>query len=309
MIHHISNHLQTHYPIEITALQPAARGLVAETFLATSHTGQRFFVKVNAKPFFKNRLRQSAPAHAALAATLGHGVNQPIATRTGEWISVLGPALVTVSQYIDAPNSEQYDTAQFGRLIGQIHQATARITTPMQRVTTFEHDAIWRQLIACVFRPNDAPWHAQLTERMQPWCTMIAEHYDYLNELQRAYPHHQHSWVVTHGDAGGNVVANNATDLTIVDWDYLALAHPERDLWVFRDDASFWRGYLEVIPDYQRDEYQLQLAAYRQYFDYMVFILCEIYLSPAHVDRQPHVDNLLSLFDDTNWIQRLLRQA
>ena len=306
MVHHISNHLQTHYPIKIDSIQPAARGLVAETFLATSHTGQRFFVKVNAKPYFKNRLRQSAPAHAALADTLGRGVNQPIATLTGAWLSVYGPAIVTISKYVDAPNNEQYDTAAFGRLIGQIHQATTRITTPMQHVTTFEHDAIWRQLMTRVYHPSSEPWHTQLTERMQPWRTLIAEHYDYLNELQRDYPHHPHRWVITHGDAGGNVVANNATDLTIVDWDYLALAHPERDLWVFRDDEPFWRGYLEVMPNYQRDAYQLQLAAYRQYFDYMVFILCEIYLSPAYADRQPHIDNLLSLFDETNWIQRLL---
>jgi thiamine kinase-like enzyme len=306
MHHQLLDHINTHYPIEVVALTPAARGLVAETFLATNQAGQRFFVKVNSKPFFKNRLRQSAPAHAALATTLGHGVNRPIATRTGELLSVFGAAMVTISHYVDAPNSEQYDTAAFGRLIGEIHRITPRITTPMQRVALFEHDAMWRHLMARVYQPNDEPWHTQLTERMQPWRALIDAHYAHLNTLQRAYAQHSHEWVITHGDAGGNVVANNAVDLTIVDWDYLALAHPERDLWVFRHDEAFWRGYCAVMPDYQPDEYQLQLAAYRQYFDYMVFILCEIYLSPASVDRQPHIDNLLSLFDETNWIQRLL---
>lgn len=303
------DHIQSNYPLEVIELTPAARGLVAETFLATNQAGQRFFVKVNSKPFFKNRLRQSAPAHAALAATLGHGVNQPLATRTGEWLSVFGPAMVTITHYVDAPNSEQYDTAAFGRLIGEIHRITPRTNTPMQRVALFEHDAIWRHLMARVYHPGDAPWQIQLAERMHPWHSLIHTHHAHLNALHRAYAQHPHPWVITHGDAGGNVVANNAVDLTIVDWDYLALAHPERDLWVFRHDEAFWRGYCAVVPDYQIDEYQLQLAAYRQYFDYMVFILCEIYLSPASVERQPHIDNFVSLFDETNWIQSRLGTA
>lgn len=309
MYHQLLDHIQSNYPLADVELTPAARGLVAETFLATTQTGQRYFVKVNSKPFFKNRLRYSAPAHAALATAIGDSVNQPLATHTGEWLSVFGSAMVTISHYVDAPNNEAYDTAAFGRLIGDIHRITPRITTPMQRIALFEHDALWRHLMARVYRTGNESWQTQLTERMQPWRTLIKTHYAHLNALQRDYAHHPHQWVITHGDAGGNVVANNPTDLTIVDWDYLALSHPERDLWVFRHDEAFWRGYCAVIPDYQIDEYQLQLAAYRQYFDYMVFILGEIYLSPADVDRQPHIDNLLSLFDETNWIQSRLGTA
>ena len=73
-------------------------------------------------------------------------------------------------------------------------------------------------------------------------------------------------------------------------------------MWVFQYDAEFWRGYREVVGDYPLDPYRLQLASYRQYFDYVLFILSEIYLMPADRDRTAMIDNLLSLFAD-GWVQ------
>ncbi|MFN5926855.1 MAG: hypothetical protein ACK45X_01895, partial [Roseiflexaceae bacterium] len=107
----------TYYDIEPSSLQPAARGLVAETFTARNSHQQKLFVKVTRKPFFKCRLPQSAPAHAALAAVVGPLVNQPVATRSGAWLASHGDAMMTVSHYVDAPNREDYDIATFAGAI------------------------------------------------------------------------------------------------------------------------------------------------------------------------------------------------
>lgn len=298
--------IANYYDINQASLRPAARGLVAETFVAQNSIAQPLFIKVTRKPFFKCRLPQSAPAHAALAAVVGPLINQPVPTRTGDWYATHGDAMITVSRYVDAPNSEQYDTGVFAQCIATIHQATPRVQAPLARVVLFEHDAMFRQLMQRALTGSEVAWQRDLAGSLAPYRDQFVGYYQRLHELQRAYPlHAHHPWVVTHGDAGGNVINNTPYELTIVDWDYTALAHPERDLWVFQYDRIFLDAYAQANNGYQPDAYQLLLATYRQFFDYVVFILSDIFLSAADTDRAPMTANLLSLCD--GWITPHLR--
>ena len=115
----------------------AARGLVAETFIATSTSGARYFVKITHMPFFKCRIPTSMPGHAALAQLLPDAVSHPVATCTGQWHVALADAMVTVCDFVDAPLYETYDTAHFGRLIGRIHNSTPAIAIHLPRVQFF----------------------------------------------------------------------------------------------------------------------------------------------------------------------------
>jgi hypothetical protein len=296
--------LHQHYAIAVTAVTDAARGLVAETFIATSTSGARYFVKITRMPFFKCRIPTSMPGHAALAQLLPDAVSHPVATRSGQWHVALADAMVTVCDFVDAPLYETYDTAHFGRLIGRIHNSTPAIAIHLPRVQFFCHHAQLKHLLNLAFDGDGtAPWQTTLTARLAPYRADAARYYQRLCDLEHAAAQQPaHPWVVTHGDAGGNVIGSAHQGLMLVDWDYCALAAPERDLWVFQYDAEFWRGYREVVGDYPIDPYRLQLASYRQYFDYVLFILSEIYLMPADRDRTTMIDNLLSLFAD-GWVQ------
>ena len=231
-------------------------------------------------------------------------VSHPVATRSGQWHVALADAMVTVCDFVDAPLYETYDTAHFGRLIGRIHNSTPAIAIHLPRVQFFCHHAQLKHLLNLAFDGDGtAPWQTTLTARLAPYRADAARYYQRLCDLEHAAAQQRaHPWVVTHGDAGGNVIGSAHQGLMLVDWDYCALAAPERDLWVFQYDAEFWRGYREVVGDYPLDPYRLQLATYRQYFDYVLFILSEIYLMPADRDRTAMIDNLLSLFAD-GWVQ------
>jgi aminoglycoside phosphotransferase (APT) family kinase protein len=303
-------HLEQHFPLRIAHIAPAARGLVAETFVVTDHDQQRWFVKCCRNPLFKAHVVASAAGHHAIAQVLPALINAPLAPHHGVGVSRWGTSIVSVSQFIDAPLTEQYDTRVFGRLIGHVHQSTPQIQAPLERIAEFSHDALWRHLWRQANAGGQAPWQAELAIALRPYHELVATHYRTLTHLQAHAPHHPHTWVVTHGDAGGNVIGHNDDHLTLIDWDYIALAHPERDLWVFQFDERFWSGYRDVVGPYQRQQFQLDLAAFRQYFDYMVYILSEIY-APTCTDqaRIAHIDNLLGLFDERNWIQPHLRSS
>ena len=296
--------LHHHYAIPVTAVAVASRGLVAETFIATSPSGARYFVKITRTPFFKCRIPTSMPGHAALAQFMPDAVSHPVATRTGQWHVAVADAMVTVCDFVEAPLYETYDTGDFGRLIGRIHNSTPAISIHLPRVQFFCHHAQLKHLLRLAFDGDgSAPWQAALTARLAPYRADCARYYRRLCNLEQAYAQQlAHPWVVTHGDAGGNVIGSAHQGLMLVDWDYCALAAPERDLRVFQYDAGFWRGYRDVVGDYPLNPYHLQLATYRQYFDYVLFMLSELYVGPAEIDRTAMSDNLLSMYVD-GWVQ------
>ena len=300
----IATVLHQHYAIPVMAVTVASRGLVAETFIATGVAGARYFVKITRTPFFKCRIPTSMPGHAALAQLMPAAVSHPVATRSGQWHVAVADALVTVCDFVEAPLYETYDTADFGRLIGRVHNTTPAIPIHLPRVQFFSHHAQLKQLLKQAFDgEGTTAWYPILTARLAPYRADCARYYRRLCDLEQAYAQQPaHPWVVTHGDAGGNVIGSAHQGLMLVDWDYCALAAPERDLWVFQNDADFWRGYREVVGDYPIDPYRLQLATYRQYFDYVLFMLSELYLGPQALDRPAMTDNLLSMFVD-GWVQ------
>jgi aminoglycoside phosphotransferase (APT) family kinase protein len=148
--------------------------------------------------------------------------------------------------------------------------------------------------------------HPAVTARLAPWRETFWHYHTRLRHYEqamRALP--QQPLVYTHGDAGGNVVANDAHNLHLIDWDYIGLSEPERDLWVFEFYPDFVAGYQSIIPSYQPNEVRLQYAAYRQFFDYLVYFLSALHATPVADDPTHTIDNLLSLF--TDWCQPHMR--
>ncbi len=304
-MHQLVKHLEEHYDLQIAHIEPASRGLVAETFRIRDTQQRQWFIKCCSNQLFKSHVVHSAPAHAALARCVPAIINHPLWTTRQQGVSYFGNTTVTVSTFIDAPLNEQYATTAFGRLIGRIHQSTAMIAAPMQQITRFEHDGLFRHLWHKATSEHEHPWQQELSQRLNPYVALVATQYRTLQHLQATVAQHPtQPMVITHGDAGGNVIGHTNQDLHIIDWDYVGLAHPERDLWVFQYDEGFWQGYQEVVGAYPRSTLHLRNAAYRQYFDYVVYILSEIYVrTPTAEQRVAHMNNLLSLFDESNWIQ------
>ena len=292
------------YPFTVTQLTDAPRGLVAQTHFATLTDGTTVFVKAVHAPLFKPHLVHSAASHVYLSQQLGDRINAPVATRSGAGVAHWGDAVVAVSHVIAAPLTEQYDLHAFGQLIGRLHSVPVNLRVPTRRIADFAHrgllDTLGRQAFDGI---GMAP---AVTERLAPWRETFWHFHTRLRhfeQVMRALP--AQPLVYTHGDAGGNVVANDAHNLHLIDWDYIGLSEPERDLWVFEFYPDFVAGYQSIIPSYQPDEVRLQYAAYRQFFDYMIYFLAELQRSPIDGDVTPTIDNLLSLF--TDWCRPHMR--
>jgi aminoglycoside phosphotransferase (APT) family kinase protein len=292
------------YPFTVVQLTDAPRGLVAQTHFATLTDGTTVFVKAVHAPLFKPHLVHSAASHAYLSEQLGDRINAPIATRSGASVARWDDAVVAVSQVIAAPLTEQYDVHAFGQLIARLHSVPIDPRVPTRRIADFAHRGLLDTLGRQAF--DGTGLHPAVTARLAPWRETFWHYHTRLRHYEqamRALP--QQPLVYTHGDAGGNVVANDAHNLHLIDWDYIGLSEPERDLWVFEFYPDFVAGYQSIIPSYQPNEVRLQYAAYRQFFDYLVYFLSALHATPVADDPTHTIDNLLSLF--TDWCQPHMR--
>jgi aminoglycoside phosphotransferase (APT) family kinase protein len=292
------------YPFTVVTLTDAPRGLVAQTHFATLTDGTTVFVKAVHAPLFKPHLVHSAASHAYLSEQLGDRINAPIATRSGAGVARWDDAVVAVSQVIAAPLTEQYDVHAFGQLIARLHSVPIDPRVPTRRIADFAHRGLLDTLGRQAF--DGTGLHPAVTARLAPWRETFWHYHTRLRHYEqamRALP--QQPLVYTHGDAGGNVVANDAHNLHLIDWDYIGLSEPERDLWVFEFYPDFVAGYQSIIPSYQPNEVRLQYAAYRQFFDYLVYFLSALHATPVADDPTHTIDNLLSLF--TDWCQPHMR--
>ena len=295
------------YPFTVTDLTDAPRGLVAQTHIASTAEGSRVFVKVVHAALFKAHLVNSAATHAYLATQLGHCINAPIPARSGAGVARFGESVVAVSQIIDAPLTEAYDLHTFGQLIGKLHTVSVDDRVPTRRIADFEHVALLDTLAAHAFAgTGSAPWRAVIAERLSPWYAPYTHYRQRMRHFDNAFRQlPSQPLVYTHGDAGGNVVANDAFNLHLIDWDYIGLSEPERDLWVFEFYPEFITGYQRMVPSYEPNEVRLQYAAYRQFFDYLVYFFTVLHHTPADSDIHSAIDNLVSLF--TDWCPPHLR--
>jgi hypothetical protein len=212
-----------------------------------------------------------------------------------------------VSQIIDAPSTEAYDIYTFGALIGALHTVPIDRRIPTRKIADFEHVALLDTLASHAFAgTGTAPCRAVIAERLAPWYAAYLHYRQRMRQVGNAMQHLPRlPLVYTHGDAGGNVVANDTQQLHLIDWDYIGLADAERDLWVFEFYPEFIAGYQRSVPHYEPHEVRLQYAAYRQFFDYLVYFLTVLQQTPADADVHATIDNLISLF--TDWCPPHLR--
>ncbi len=170
-------------------------------------------------------------------------------------------------------------------LVGQLHNASARIDTSQLRGDT-------------LVIPNQASLLDAMTALDEPWragpyaeparlllrdrAADLRQKLSRFDVLAATASGDAEDWVVTHGEPhAGNIIRTRAGQLVVVDWDTVALAPRERDLWMLVNDKNpDWEAYREVTGVTSISEPLMD--AYRLHWD-----LWEIVIYVAWC-RRPH---------------------
>jgi spectinomycin phosphotransferase len=201
----------------------------------------------------------------------------PIADMTGEVIHRLSEHYaMAVFPFLDMEPTEfgefrqQEDRNQAMRLIGQVHNATSRLSVKALRRDTLVVPN--RADLMVALESLDVTWSAG--PYSDPARLLLREHADAVmkklrrfDEMAASVVRDTSGWVISHGEPhAGNAVRTRAGNLVFVDWDTVAYAPRERDLWMLVNettpDWAAYRNETEVtsLSDSAMDTYRLHWA-------------------------------------------------
>lgn len=231
------------YGLNVWALCPAERGWYGETWVVEAREG-KFFAKLVCHPEHQARYRRSFSSLEALTLRGLTWANR-VARRTDGalWLPFAGGVL-GLFEFVEGEHTEEYPLDQLFELLARQYQLpVAGLDAPRerfdlgQRTQFFEH------------------YHDFCEERLPGWQKMAAliEAHRPLLTRQSALLERAAGWCqgdetgfcATTGDVGGNVIVSRDGRMTIIDWDDIRLAPPERDLWYYIQDMR----QMDIVHD------------------------------------------------------------
>jgi spectinomycin phosphotransferase len=250
---------------EVESIDYAPVGFGSYHWVATDLDGSRSFVTVDdldVKPWlgstrdsaFDGLARAYGTAVALREAGLSF-VIAPIPTRGGQAVARVAPRhSLALFPYVEGESADfgAYerceDRSAVLAMVGELHNATSAV------------DSIAAKIDLAI--PGRAALEAGLDDVVQAWVggpfseparEALAEHAADVVELLALFDRLSHDvaggdarWVVTHGEPHAANVIRTETGRALIDWDTVALAPPERDLWMVVEDCDDAAAYAEM---------------------------------------------------------------
>jgi spectinomycin phosphotransferase len=258
----LSGFLAAGWGFDLEAAHYAPVGAGSYHWLVRDRAGERGFVTVDDLDHKSwlgdDRERTFAGLRRAFdtAAALRHSglgfVVAPTAARDGETVLRVAPRYaLALFPFVDGESSEwgrhesPEERAALVALLAELHEATPAVASVAHSVGL---ELPGRQLLEAALRELKGPWTGgpfsePAREALASHASDVTDLVGLADRLAAEVAGRGKSWVVTHGEPhSGNVMRIGATRL-LVDWDTVALAPPERDLWMVvesADDAAIY---------------------------------------------------------------------
>lgn len=288
----------------VDALAYAPLGFGSHHWLAETVEGERWFVTVDdlraehlspREDASFERLETAFGIAAHLRNEFGLSfVVAPIATRTGRSLHrltdryslALFPRLDVVPRDFGTFADEDDRIGALG-LVGRVHAASDDMPLLTLRSDTLAIPG--RESFEATLHDTGTSWTGG--PYAEPARELLRGHVDDVraalgrfDALVREVTADQSGWVITHGEPhAANVIRTTAGDQVIVDWDTVALAPPERDLWMLVDEEDHdWSAYSDITG-----LTMLSAAAMEAYRRHWALSEIAIYLAWS---RAPHED-------------------
>jgi spectinomycin phosphotransferase len=187
--------------------------------------------------------------------------------QTGRWGDDLHPA----------------DRDRILRMVGDLHNATPCVRTLARRreAEVYEREDL-EQALGELSQPWDGgPFSESARRALAAQVSVVSEWLAELDRLAAYVARRDAGVVITHGEPHGGNVMRVGEDLLLIDWDTVALAPPERDLWMLDD------GTPAALAAYSQVTGRMADAATLRYYQLAWRLAdlagCVRILKPAHL--------------------------
>lgn len=226
--------IRREYGLEPTRIVPAKRGFFGETWrLETADLC--YFVKLDYSPRHWFVYERSFPV---VEHIVGHGIDfisRVVHTKDGRLSVRYDGAVLGVFHWIDGENIETDETKlPEYRMLAKVYAvAPGDLSIPQEDFTGRSAGVFFAQWAAL-----EDTYTRSLFEQRRETLEYRAARLKHFASLCRG---DTTGFVITHGDAGGNLI-QNGDEYYLVDWDDPLLAPPERDAWNMLCYGKSWAG-------------------------------------------------------------------
>jgi len=256
------------YPLTPTAIAPAKRGFYGETWRVESPQG-RFFAKLDCSPH-RAVYERSFPMIEHLC---GHGIDfisRIVKTRDGGLYCEFEGGVLGLFDWIDGENREDDGTKPHEyQMLARVYAVDpAGLAISREDFGAGAADAFYPRRA----RVEDRDILALLEGKREEIDACAQQ----LRRFSESCRNDRTGFVITHGDAGGNVLACEDR-YHIIDWDDPRLAPPERDAWFCMHRPWAMRAFHDALRQngigYTLRPERLAYYCYHMYFFYLNEIL------------------------------------
>jgi spectinomycin phosphotransferase len=282
-INAISAALSAHWNVDAAALTYAPLGFGSHHWIAETSNGEKWFVTIDdllaAHPGenevgpFKVLATAFGTAAALRDIAKLSFVIGPIADSSGRWLHRLEERYsMAVFPFVDVESTEfgefrnESDKNDAMRLIGGIHNATTQLSVDQLRKETLvvpNRPELLQVLGSLDVTWNAGPYSEPARRLLRDHATALRQRLGEFDRLAAEVMADRSGWVVSHGEPhAGNIIRTRCGNMVVVDWDTVAYAPPERDLWMLLNGANpDWSAYRDTTNVASLSD--LALAAYR----------------------------------------------
>lgn len=305
----IKETIEKRYQIQLNNIMPGPRQFVAETYIFEDQKGQKYFSKLIRYTKYTDRTIQSLPVLEQLYESGITDINYPIKTRSGELFVLDGETLIILFNFIDATQTFGYDNRKLGTLIAEIHAKSKEISSNIPKedfLLLYKED--FEQSFGSALNPLKTDKYIdEMHKILQGYKDEIrADWKNFANIIQKCRDI-SFDFVLTHGDAPGNVLVDKEQNIYLIDWDTILLAPAERDTWFLAESDEFMSVYKAFYPQYEMNLLAYKFYLYNRYFEDMLGFIDEVLSDKSDEHREKNLNDLKKdCFD--KWLRPLIRK-
>ena len=259
--------INKNYNLEIQSIQRTKRGFYGKTWILNTND-KAYFAKLDYNTWHKERFKNSLIAVDFLTSHNICFIPKIIKTTNNTLSCDFNGGILCITEYIKGRNTENYPIQNlFDKLIQIYKLGTPNIKIKKINFSTNNIEEY------CKLKNNlikNNVYDIQILKILDENEKLIDTISEKINIFSKKCKQEnaKAKYVITHGDAGGNCIIKG-NNLYLIDWDEVALAPIERDLWFFVHKQEL----LEIIQQvFLKNGYNFEFSWNRiAYFCYTSF--------------------------------------
>lgn len=236
-ISRLRNFIESSYGLCGCELSASERGWYGEAWIVFSKDG-KYFAKVIADSGHIERYRRSFAVVEHMRSNGIGFISEPVPAVNGRYCLDFEDGVIGLFRFVEGVHTEEYPLEDLMALLARTY------SVPIEGVDV-PREAFGVEMIAEAERSVRMLIAAQKNSALAKdavdairGCEAVFRHCEErLRAAARVCRRDLSGFVLTSGDVGGNVIINGDR-MTIVDWDDMRIAPPERDLWFYMQDME-----------------------------------------------------------------------